>query len=241
MKNEMKILFATPCYGGLINSRTALNYIEVVKELDKRKIKHDIKFLVNSSLVTKGRNILTAHMLEDKSFTHLMFIDADMGFHTSTFFKLLDLDKHVVGCPYPAKLINWGKMYKNIDNIKSPNDLIKNSVNHVGYPLPIENLKNNKCEKTDFLGTGFMLIKREVFIEMMDNEPKKFYKPDYPTTAFRFKNKKHYAFFENGIVDGNYRGEDYHFCEKWRKMGGNIWIFHCKLGLSHIGSHEFVS
>ena len=76
---------------------------------------------------------------------------------------------------------------------------------------------------------------------MIENEPNKFYKPDYPIDDFRFKNKKHYMFFENGLsdIDTIYRGEDFHFCEKWRNMGGKVWILNHIEKLHHIGKYTY--
>ena len=57
-------------------------------------------------MVTKARNKLVEYFLED-NYTHLMFIDSDMGFHYETILKLLNFDKPIVGCTYPVKKINW--------------------------------------------------------------------------------------------------------------------------------------
>jgi hypothetical protein len=38
---------------------------------------------------------------------------------------------------------------------------------------------------------------------------------------------------------GVYLSEDYSFCERWRKIGGEIWV-DTRSKLSHCGAYEFV-
>jgi len=47
-----------------------------------------------------------------------------------------------------------------------------------------------------------------------------------------------YALFDTGIKDGSYLSEDYMFCDRWREMGGDIWV-DTRLRLSHSGYHSF--
>ena len=61
------------------------------------------------------------------------------------------------------------------------------------YPMKVPdvnniNLDNGVMEVTDS-PTGCMLIKREVFIKMMEEQPDKFYIPDYHTYDFKYKDK----------------------------------------------------
>tara|TARA_B100000424_G_scaffold238765_1_gene205041 strand:+ start:530 stop:1252 length:723 start_codon:yes stop_codon:yes gene_type:complete len=238
MKNKQSIYFATPCYGGNINALTTLSFISLFDELNKRDIPFKIDFLIDSSLVTKARNILVNKFMENDEYTHLMFIDADTNFDTWHFIQMLEADKELIGAPYPRKTIHWQKIYDKKNEFSSINEMVSNSTFYI--PPYFKNKKDDSIQKIDFLGTGFMLIKKSVFIKIMEKEPDKFYKPDYNIDNFRFKNKKHYMFFENGIVDGIYRGEDYHFCEKWRKMGGDCWVLHTKKSLGHVGSHNFI-
>lgn len=45
------------------------------------------------------------------------------------------------------------------------------------------------------------------------------------------------CFFNCGVRDGQYWGEDYAFCEDYRASGGRIWLHPCDLG--HVGKHTF--
>ena len=235
-------MFATPCYGGVINTTTMMNYLNMTRNLDYLDISYDVRLLSNESMVTKARNKLVEYFLED-NYTHLMFIDSDMGFHYETILKLLNFDKPIVGCTYPVKKINWPKIIKNLKSIKDIKDLLKYSFHYINDI----NIKSGEFEKIDWLPTGFMLIKKEVFIKMMKEQPDKLYIPDYHTHDFKYQDKKHYDFFEAGVHHGEirgktgmrYYGEDSYFCKKWTDMGGEIWVYNPKHKLTHIGNTWF--
>ena len=75
---------------------------------------------MKSSLVTQGRNLCVAEMLNHADgYTHLLFIDSDIDFQPKTIFTMLEKDKDVIGCPYPMKTFDWDKtwrrMTKNIE------------------------------------------------------------------------------------------------------------------------------
>lgn len=70
------------------------------------------------------------------------------------------------------------------------------------------------------IATGFLKISREA-LESMDV-------PTYGTTK---------CFFQSGLIDGEYWGEDYTFCRRYREQGGQIWLLPADLG--HVGKHTY--
>ena len=48
------------------------------------------------SLGTRARNTLVANFLDNDSFTHLLFIDADIGFEAKSLKRFLEYDKEVL-------------------------------------------------------------------------------------------------------------------------------------------------
>ena len=51
---------------------------------------------------------------------------------------------------------------------------------------------------------------------------------------------KFYAFFDTSIteISKRYLSEDYTFCRRWQKLGGEIWL-DPEIKLNHIGHHVF--
>jgi hypothetical protein len=88
-------------------------------------------------------------------------------------------------------------------------------------------------------GTGFMLIKREVFTKLADHVPQ--YSNDVADLSGQMQQQeKIYEYFATSIEPETNRllSEDYHFCRIWRLIGGKVWAAPwCQL--SHIGTYAF--
>jgi hypothetical protein len=97
------------------------------------------------------------------------------------------------------------------------------------------------------IGTGFMMVKREVFDTMKDAYPMIHYKPDHVGQANFDGTRYIHAFFDtvidskDSITGGGsdrYLSEDYMFCQMWRKIDGQIWL--CPwMKTQHIGTYAF--
>ena len=86
--------------------------------------------------------------------THLMFVDADVGFDAESIYKLIAHNKDVVGGIYPKKTFEPDYVFNPTTDAKRDGDLIE----------------------VDDIGTGFLLIKREVIQTMFDKFPNLKYK-----------------------------------------------------------------
>src|SRR5262249_43024321 len=91
----------------------------------------------------------------------------------------------------------------------------------------------------EYAGTGFLMIKRAVIERLIAAHPELRYTgvhDDQPSAPA----KPHYALFDCIIdpISGIYLSEDYSFCRRWRKLGGEIWI-DTESRLTHIGPHAF--
>ena len=88
-------------------------------------------------------------------------------------------------------------------------------------------------------GTGFMLIKREVFEQLKDHVPS--YINDTHDLGGNIGKDRISEFFATSIEPMGERllSEDYHFCKEWReKCGGTVWAAPWAK-LAHIGTHMF--
>ena len=95
------------------------------------------------------------------------------------------------------------------------------------------------CIEVRHGGTGFMLIKRGVFEELIPHVP------TYRVSSFKDPETGEYAkpltheFFATSIdATGALLSEDYHFCELWRTHGGKIHA-HPFIKLHHVGTYVF--
>jgi hypothetical protein len=214
---QARLHFCIPCYGGQINEGCFISMLKYMATAQRLGLNFTIDTMVNESLVTRARNSLVAKMLyfEPKS-THLMFIDADIGFEPEEIFKLILAEKDVAGGLYPKKAL---------------------PISYVVNKVPDAEKNGNLVEVMN-LGTGFMLIKREVLEKMIEANPHLHYIDaiglDKKYDPFKF------ALFDTQIdpETKEYLSEDYLFCKRWREMGGKIWA-DLTISLNHVGYFTF--
>lgn len=237
---EMNIFFATPCYGGAVTDQYFLSMFRLSQVLMQYGIKFRITTLRNESLVTRARNILTAMFLEDKSCTHLMFIDADIEFEPDSVIRMLAMDKEVIAGAYPKKTINW-------DQIRRAVELGKTDLAEYGadYAMNLKVQPGTNKVRTSMgavevldASTGFFIVKREVIEQMIEAHPELHYKNDSSIDP-KF-NPYCYALWDTMIDpdDRRYLSEDYTFCRRHQKLGGEIWV-DPNTKLNHVGSFTF--
>ena len=208
-----KIHFMTPCYGGNITEACFNSYLQWTAFAVKEKVSFDLDTLANESNVNKARNSCAAKFLAGDA-THLMFVDADIQFNAADIVKLVGHDKDIVGGIYPQKTLPPKMVVNTLDNARTEGDLIE-----VGT-----------------LGTGFMLVKRTVFEQMIAAGATP-YSDDIGLS--NAENNNQYDFF-NCTIDSNgrYLTEDWSFCRAWRKLGGAIWA-DTTVALAHVGYYRF--
>jgi len=256
-----KLFIATPMYGGQCYGLYAKAALDTQTTLSKYGIECKFSFLFNESLITRARNYLVDEFLRS-GYTHMMFIDSDIHFNPQDIIALLALDKDVIGGPYPKKSINW----KNIAEAarKHPDMPVTDLPSLVGeYVFNV--VKGTKSfqvtEPIEVLeiGTGHMMIKRQVFEKMAEAYPNIQYKPDHVGQANFDGSRYIHAYFDT-IIDtkdsptgggsddtkdsptgggsDRYLSEDYMFCQMWRKIGGQIYM--CPwMKNQHIGTYAF--
>lgn len=252
-KEDLKkysIFVATPMYGGMNHGL----YMKACLDLQALCMQYGVQvkfsFLFNESLITRARNYLVDEFLHRSDCSHLLFLDSDISFDPRDVIALLALDKDVIGGPYPKKAIKWKSVVTAaVKNPKiEPGELEKVAGDFVFNPVK-GTAQFNVSDPLEVLeiGTGFMLVKREVFNKMEEAYPMIRYKPDHVGQAHFDGSRYIHAFFDtvidskDSITGGGserYLSEDYMFCQMWRKIGGSIWL--CPwMRTAHIGTYHF--
>lgn len=238
MFKDKVITIATPMYGGVCTGHYVQGLIRSIIKLGSFGIKVNWLRVMNESLITRARNELTRIFLESNS-QYLMFIDGDISFDDNAILTLLKADRDISCATYPAKQINWSQIEKAAEKSKTK---LKNYaglyVMHV-----VDKEKNFKPDQDGMLeidhgGTGFMMIKRNVFEKLSNHVPEYRRSNTKDSTTKEFIEPITKEFFATSIKDNLLLSEDYHFCELWKKQGGKIFI-NPFIKLQHIGSYEF--
>jgi len=247
---KKSIFVATPMYGGMNHGLYAKACLDLQAVCMQYGVSVKFSYLFNESLITRARNYLVDEFLNRSDCTHMLFIDADIHFDPKDVIALLALDKDVIGGPYPKKAIKWSSVKKAMT--KNPDmdagNLDKVTGDYVFNPVRgTDKFSVSEPLEVMEIGTGFMMIKREVFPKFAEAFPQLRYKPDHVGQAHFDGSRYIHAYFDTMIdtVDSatgggsdRYLSEDYMFCQLWRKMGGSIWL--CPwMRLDHIGTYHF--
>ena len=148
-----------------------------------------------------ARAMVVKKALDNPRVTRILFIDSDIAFGVEQIAKLLSHPEPIVGLPYcnrhtgePAVQLLTGEEYKSgIQFGPGPRPL-----------LPVRGL-----------GTGCLVIHRQVFETMTPNFP-----PDYLGLREWFSCG---IFFDEALKDRAYYSDDYAFCARARQYGFPIY------------------
>ena len=243
---QYKIMIGLPCYGGMISENVFHSMMALQIWGQQRGVSIRIQTMGNESLITRARNTIVSMMFDSKDYvaTHLLFVDADIGFNHTNVERLLCSGYDVACGIYPRKHIHFDKaiqaMKKNPDI--HPDELHARSL---GYNINFDNPTNVRVEngfaKVNEAATGMMLVKREVFRTMMKKFPERKYNSDQIINGKPFRSDNCYDLFAVGVwPDANkrYLSEDYYFSRLWQECGGEIWA-DISLPLKHFGNMAF--
>lgn len=252
--HKPSLIILTPCYGGqcFVNYVTCLmNTFSLFNQLN---IPIKVEFCKNDSLVSRARNNLIAKAMANETATHFLFIDSDITWTPFEVLKLLIADKDLVGGVYPIKHYDWNKLIneeKNVvqdwlshkretmlDGIMSDQEYIQSRLlrYNINYASTTITVKQNLTQ-VKHLATGFMMIKRKTIEKMSSAFPSTKYTDDI---GFLKENEQKYAFalFDCGVENNHYLSEDWMFCARWEKMGGETYI-DISIRLTHSGMEDY--
>lgn len=237
----IKLFVATPMYGGMCTGFYTQSILQLQNLAQNSNITMATSFMFNESLIQRARNAL-AHNFLSTDFTHMMFIDADISFNPADVLSMLMADKDVICGIYPKKEINW-YMVSRAAQAGVPYDTLKlysgsHVVNLMENASQAEFRRDQPAQILNG-GTGFMLIKRKVFEDLMPHVP------TYVNNTLDLSGKlplsaRIHEFFSTHIEEetGVLLSEDYEFCRKWRSIGGTIWTAPW-VKLAHVGTYIF--
>lgn len=191
------VLVATPAYHGELTLPYHRAFISMMIEASARKVELG-QFFTSDSFVSHSRNTAATIFLNNPHLTHLLCVDADMGWPADALFRLLDFKKPIVGGVYPARMADSNKW--------------------IWFPPEGKEVATvDGFAKVKGVGCGFLLIEREV-IEVMSSayRERTYTSEDFPGPLVDL--------FPSG-VDENQRNttDDAGFCRLALRLGFDIW------------------
>ena len=193
---KVNLMVATPAYGGMVH----LDYATTLLDLRAAGVTFTLMGIGNESLITRARNALVAAFHARPAFTHLLFLDADVGVAAAGLQRLIAHDRDVVAAPVPLK--GFGPAGERIFNVGR-------AVGESG-PLTL----------VDRVGTAVLLLSRRAIDALVDDAKRDGRVYDRPTAlAGDAATRVHYDVFRVGVADGEYLSEDYWACAALRRLG----------------------
>jgi hypothetical protein len=233
------VVIGTPCYGGAVTHRYMMSMLKLQAACIAAGITLSFRLLAGDALITRARNLIVEEFLADETATHLLFIDADIGFTPEQMFRLLRADKDVVGAVYPIKGINWERIKAHL--AASPDATLAATFNYVvDFIDPHDITLVDGFVRVRYLGNGFMMVRRPVFATLAERYPEMRYRDVHTIQNFATETAARHAFFDCMIdpETGVYLSEDYTFCKRWIDIGGEIWA-DLDSRLIHVGPTEY--
>jgi hypothetical protein len=228
------ILIGTPNAAGLVN----VSYVKSLMDLQKRILQNgwSLTLLQVSLFLPTARNAIATIFHEQRQFTHLLFIDSDMGFNPDLILKMIDFNQPIVGAICPHRSIDFSRIAVRAKETLDPRKLERLSATYATAEI-VENEDDEIVVLNGFvevkeLGTGIMLIRRDA-IEQVASIPNMM----VDDASGVLPSKKLIQCFvpllnEKGVM----MGEDLSFCQRWIGLGGRLWA-NIDEEIIHTGTH----
>ena len=127
----------------------ALSLLSLTRYITWKPVDPDFDYMIvneRGSLITLQRESMVKTALENKSVTHLLFLDSDMQFPPDLFHRLLEHDLPMVACNYVKRGIPATPNSKDVEGKVIATDR-----------------DSRGLEEAESAGFGALLVKREVF------------------------------------------------------------------------------
>jgi hypothetical protein len=199
--DAVNLMVATPAYGGMVHT----DYAMTLLDLARAGLRFALVTMGNESLITRARNALLSAFHAHRDYTHLLFLDADVGLSSASILRLIAHRRDVVAAPVPLK--GRGAHGERIFNVGL-------AVGEDG-PLALH----------ERVGTAVLLLSRRAVDALVEDARAegRVYEP-MTTLAGDIAARVHYDVFRVGAVDGEYLSEDYWACDALRRLGFAIHV-----------------
>ena len=193
------IFIATPCLDGNVSAHYTASLVRTATLLQQRGWRTpQIDFEIGNSLIADARNKLVARFLASDC-SDLVFIDADLSWSPDDLLRLASYDTPFVAGVYQRKS-------------RAKIDFAVKFGSAIG-------MDSQQLIAVDRVSTNFIQLRHDNLEKMVAAHPSLRLKPPSAPDDGRF-----YALFDTAVVDGEFIGEDFTFCDRWRAIGGQVLV-----------------
>jgi hypothetical protein len=233
-----KITIATPAFGEIFYTPYVQSLFRLMRAFQQRKWDSTFASIAYAD-IAESRNFLLTRWFDKTDATHLLFIDADMGFPAQLVLDMVDFGQPVVGVVYPKRQVN----IERIAGASAAGEPIQRAIakGH-SYILRKKRGLSIASPHRGFMqvgcGAGVFLIARTAVETMLKKMPD-LSDPKAKTNSPLAANlDRLIRAFEPLRIDDALLSEDFSFCHRWNLCGGQVWV-NTAHPIEHIGLHRF--
>lgn len=238
---DTKICIATPTHGQIFYAPYVSSLFDLLRTFEQKKWASVFASCAYADVAT-SRNYLLTRWFDQTDATHLLFIDADMGFNPKLIADMVALNKPVVGVIYTKRQIDLERLIELVKKGEAANAAIAKAHDFIVRLIPGRiPLDFKGFMEVAGCGAGILLIQRAAIATMLKKIPEiasRGVQRHFPDAR---NLKRIICAFDPIEVEGALLSEDYSFCYRWRDIcSGEIWASFDQ-SVVHIGLHEFSS
>lgn len=215
------VMVCLPAYGQTNAAQTTETLFKLAQFLTLNQIRHQLSWFSAADIVEVRNLFLTSWYDCSPQFSHLLFIDADMGFEPELIRDMLAFDKPLTGAFYARR--------------QMPPSVVGAAL-HEDHSFP--DIKQGHLPAA-YVGAGVMLIKRSMVKELIEKKPELIDAlPSVLANATTLPLTRLIRAFDCILEDNRRLSEDISFCQRWRDVGGEVWanVMH---KIDHVGPFNF--
>lgn len=229
----IKINIATPAYKSEYSSAYVRSLYMLLTSAPGMGLRFSFSEIDYSDIVV-SRNYLASNFFYNKlDCSHLLFLDADMGFPHQLIAEMVGLKEDVVGVVYPKRSFNAERIHASA-NLPFEKAYAK-ACDFIGQPEQPH--PHNSCfHLVQGCGTGILLISRNCLGKMLACCPEINDPIRYKQMPFSGKFTAFITPFSKVILSDRELSEDFSFCHRWTQACGGSIYANVTHSIEHVAS-----
>lgn len=228
-----KLNIATPAYKGDYSAAYVRSFYSLLTVAPSMGLRFSFSEIDYSDIVTSRNYLLSNFFYNKTDCSHLVFLDADMGFPNQLIGEMVALEEDVVVVVYPKRSIDLEKLHSL--SAEPFARAYAKACSFIGTPKE-PHPRNPDFRKVDGCGTGILLISRGCIARMLEHCPSIMDTRRFRRLPFGAKFSSFLTPFNKIELEDRELSEDLSFCRRWtEECTGSIYanITH---DIEHVGT-----
>jgi hypothetical protein len=236
---NIKITVATPAFGEIFYSPYVQSVLRLQSALYQRKWNMNYT-TISYAHISEARNYLLTNWFDKSDASHLLFVDADMGFEPQLILDMLTFNKPVVGVISTKRQIDLKRLVALAAKGENPERAIARAHEFIVRPLRGRKPRRTKgFLEVEACGTGIMLIQRAAIATMLKVLPQISDAKPKTSSPFAVGLDRLIRVFDAIDIAGVPLMDDFAFCHRWQNLcQGELWVC-ADQKTTHIGLYRY--